>query len=156
MGVKSVMDDTIREFGVGATSGPGSVVRSVNASPAGLHRRRRRRPPLRLPLQVSGPDNRRRYSTYIPRRRPASALAVPAKAPVAVPIAPPTIAPTGPASAAPFISPTAAPDTGFDGYPGAGAAYCAIAALDVPTARAATTAKTLNLVAIITSFITSS
>jgi hypothetical protein len=60
---------------------------------------------------------------------------------------PPSAAPF----AAPFISPTAAPDTGFDGYPGAGAAYCAIAALDVPAARAATTAKTLNLVAIITS-----
>jgi len=85
----------------------------------------------------------------------ASALAVPARAPVAVPIAPPTIAPTGPASAAPFaapaISPAAAPDTGLDGYPGAGTAYCAIAALDVPAARATTTAKTLNLVAIITS-----
>jgi hypothetical protein len=60
---------------------------------------------------------------------------------------PPSAAPF----AAPFISPTAAPDTGFDGYPGAGAAYCAIAALDVPAARATTTAKTLNLVAIITS-----
>jgi hypothetical protein len=79
---------------------------------------------------------------------------VPARAPVAVPIAPPTIAPTGPASAAPFtapfISPVAAPDTGFE-YPGAGTAYCAIAALDVPAAKAATSAKTLNLVAIITS-----
>src|SRR5580692_11384281 len=86
---------------------------------------------------------------------PASPLAVPARAPVAVPIAPPTIAPTGPASAAPFaapfISPTAAPDTGFDQFPGAGIAYCAIAALDVPTARAATTAKTLSLVAIVIS-----
>ena len=40
--------------------------------------------------------------------------------------------------------------TGFE-YPGAGTAYCAIAALDVPAARAATSAKTLNLVAIITS-----
>jgi hypothetical protein len=60
---------------------------------------------------------------------------------------PPSAAPF----AAPFISPTAAPDTGFDGYPGAGTAYCAIAALDVPAARATTTAKTLNLVAIMTS-----